>query len=118
MVRPVCLLRPGLQIPPPGVVEIKLCWEFLDLRDPSPDEPFSGVYLADFQDDFMQGCPVYAEQAGPAGFQSGPHSGLAVFPSGPIFSYFGPNSDLFRQKGPKMVQFYTQKSDCDKNEEK
>ena len=42
----------------------------------------------------------------------------AVFPNGPIFSDFGPNSDLFRQKGPKMVQFYTQKSDFDKNEEK
>ena len=42
----------------------------------------------------------------------------AVFPDGPIFSDFGPKSDLFGQKGPKMVWFYTQKSDFDKNEEK
>ena len=41
-----------------------------------------------------------------------------VFPNGPIFSDFGPKSDLFGQKGPKMVRFYTQKSDFDQNEEK
>ena len=35
-----------------------------------------------------------------------------------IFPDFGPISDLFRQKGPKMVRFYTQKSDFDKNGEK
>ena len=42
----------------------------------------------------------------------------AVFPNGPISSDFGPKSDLFGQKGQKMVRFYNQKSDCDKNEEK
>ena len=37
--------------------------------------------------------------------------------NGPIFSDLGPKSDLFEQKGPKMVWFYTQKSDFDQNEE-
>ena len=39
-----------------------------------------------------------------------------MFPNDPIFLDFGPKSDLFGQKGPKMVLFYTQKSDFDKNE--
>ena len=41
-----------------------------------------------------------------------------VLPNGPIFSDFGPKSVLFGPKGPKMVRFYTQKSDFDQNEEK
>ena len=41
-----------------------------------------------------------------------------MFPNDPIFLDIGPKSDLFGQKCPKMVWFYTQKPDFDKNEEK
>ena len=41
-----------------------------------------------------------------------------MFPPGTIFSDFGPNYDFFWQKGPKIVRFFTRKSDFDQNEEK
>ena len=35
----------------------------------------------------------------------------AVFPQGPIFSDFGPQSDFLEQIGPRKVRFCAQKSD-------
>ena len=39
----------------------------------------------------------------------------AVHLNGPIFLDFGLKSNFFRQKGPKMVWFYIQKSEFEQN---